>query len=517
MSKVAGLKFKMKPEKKEAPAANARKGPDIRLPHLKLWIGGKWKEAVHGRTFKTIDPATGEVITRVAEGTEEDIDLAARRARKAFDSGPWPKMKASERARILHRIAALIRENYEELASLETLDTGKPIQNSRRIDVPSSAEAFEYYAGWCDKLTGETLPAHPEFFSYTLREPLGVIGAITPWNFPLSIAAQKIAPALAAGNTVVLKPAEQTPLSALRLAEITEEAGLPAGVLNVVPGFGPVAGAALVRHPEVDAVSFTGEYLTGREIMKNAALTLKKLSFELGGKSANIIFADADMDNAARFACDGIFFNQGEVCCAGSRLFVEEKIKKNFTARLLQCAQKWRPGDPFDPATEMGALVSQEQFDKVLKYIEIGRQEGAKLLLDGRNPKMPQGKAPGTKSKGFFIGPTVFSGVLPQMRLAQEEIFGPVLSQIAFGDFEEVIRNANQTIYGLAAAVWTKDIQKAHRAARALKAGTVWINGYGNFDHAVPFGGYKMSGNTREGGIHTFDFYTQIKSVWVRL
>ena len=472
-----------------------------------LWINGKWTKAELGRTFATINPATEETIAHVAEGGEADIDRAVRAARKAFESGPWPKMKASERGGILRKIAQLLEDRKEELARLETIDSGKPIQNSQKIDIPAASGAFDYYAGWTDKLVGETIPADPEYFSYTLREPLGVIGAITPWNFPLCIAAQKVAPALAAGNTIVLKPAEQTPLTALVLAEISAEAGLPEGVLNVVSGFGPVAGAALVRHPDVDGISFTGEYITGQEIMKNAAATLKRISFELGGKSANIIFSDADIDEAANFACDGIFFNQGEVCCAGSRLFVEEKIKEPFTKRILEKAKTWQPGDPLDPRTEMGALVSEEQFNKVLRFVEVGQREGAKLLLDGRREK----------GKGYFIGPTIFTQVSNQMHLAQEEIFGPVLAEISFRSLDEVLEQANQTFYGLAAAVWTRDIQKAHRAARALKAGTVWVNCYSAFDHAVPFGGYKMSGFGREGGIHAFDFYTQVKSVWVRL
>lgn len=477
------------------------------LPKTQLWIEGKWVPAESGRTFETLNPATGEVLTPVAEAGEADIDRAVKAARRAFESGPWPKMKASEREKILRRISHLIREHKEELAFLETLDSGKPIRNSREIDIPAASEAFDYYAGWADKLVGETIPADPDYFSYTLREPLGVIGAITPWNFPLCIAAQKVAPALVAGNTIVLKPAEQTPLSALRLAEISAEAGLPEGVLNVVPGLGPTAGAALVRHPVVDGISFTGEYVTGQEIMKNAATTLKRISFELGGKSPHIIFADADLEQAADFACDGIFFNQGEVCCAGSRLFVEEKIKSSFTQRLLEKAKTWKPGDPLDPATEMGAIVSEEQFEKILRYIEIGQKEGGQLLLDGRV----------AKGKGYFLGPTIFDRISNEMRLAQEEIFGPVLAEISFRDFDEVLEQANQTFYGLAAAVWTQDIQKAHKAARALRAGTIWINCYSAFDHAVPFGGYKMSGFGREGGIHTFDFYTQIKSVWIRL
>ena len=479
----------------------------VKLPPTDLWIDGKWVKTDSGRTFNSVNPATEEVIAQLAEGNESDIDKAAKAARKAFESGPWPRMKAGERARILQKIAQLIQERTEELSLLETLDSGKPLQNSQVIDIPAASHAFEYYAGWADKLVGETIPADPAYFSYTLREPLGVIGAITPWNFPLCIASQKVAPALAAGNTVILKPAEQTSLTALALAQISEEAGLPDGVLNVVPGFGPTAGAALVRHPEVDGISFTGEYLTGQEIMKNAAATLKRISFELGGKSANIIFADADLDRAADFACDGIFFNQGEVCCAGSRLFVEEKIKKPFTEKLMEKARSWQPGDPLNSETKMGPLVSEEQFEKVLRYIEVGEKEGAKLILDGRKQRQ----------KGYFIGPTIFDRVTNPMRIAQEEIFGPVLAQISFEDFDRVLSEANQSFYGLAAGIWTRDIRKAHRAARVLKVGTVWINCYGAFNHAVPFGGYKMSGFGREGGSHTFDFYTQIKTVWVGL
>jgi aldehyde dehydrogenase (NAD+) len=479
----------------------------VQLPKTGLWIGGKWVPAQSAKTFETLNPATEEVLARIAEGDEADIDKAVSAARKAFDSGPWPRLKARERADFLKKIACLIRDHEEEIALLETLDSGKPIQYSRGGDIPGAVETLEYYAEWADKLGGETVPVDPEYFSYTLREPLGVIGAITPWNFPLIIAIQKIAPALASGNTVVLKPAEQTSLSALRLAELSAEAGLPEGVLNVVPGFGSTAGAALVRHPQVDGISFTGEYVTGQEIMRNAAGTLKRISFELGGKSPNIIFADADLDQAAEFACDGIFFNQGEVCCAGSRLFVEEKIRESFTEKLLEKTKDWQPGDPLNPKTQMGPLVSEEQFEKVNRYIQIGTEEGAKLLLDGRRKK----------EKGFFVGPTLFDNVKNPMRIAQEEIFGPVLAQIAFKDFEEVIREANHTFYGLAAAVWTRDIQKAHRAARSLKAGTVWVNCYGAFNNAMPFGGYKMSGFGREGGIHTFDFYTQLKSVWIRL
>ncbi|MBI3317108.1 MAG: aldehyde dehydrogenase family protein [Candidatus Omnitrophica bacterium] len=482
--------------------------PTDRLVRHKLLIDGKWMPAQSGRKFKTLNPATEEMICEVAEAGEADIHAAASAARKAFETGPWPKMKARDRFKILKKISELILHNKERLATLETFDSGKPIESSRHIDIPAAAEAFEYYAGWIDKLSGETLPVDPAYFSYTLREPLGVIAAITPWNFPLLIAAQKIAPALAAGNTVILKPAEQTPLTALCLGQIAMDAGLPEGVLNIVPGFGPVAGAMLVRHPEVDGITFTGEYLTGQEIMKNAAPGLKRLHFELGGKSANIIFEDADLDQAADFACDGIFFNQGEVCCAGSRLFVDQKIKKTFSKLLLEKSKNWQPGDPMSTKTEMGAVVSREQLDKILRYIKLGEKEGAQLILDGRKQ---------SKSKGYFVGPTIFESVSNTMKLAQEEIFGPVLSQISFADFDQVLQQANQTIYGLSAALFTRDIEKAHRAARLLKSGTVWINCYGTFHHGVPFGGYKMSGYGREGGLHTFDFYTQMKSVWLHL
>lgn len=486
--------------------------PKSKIASFRLWINGQWQAAQSGKTFQTLNPATGEVLADISEAGEGDIDLAAKAARKAFETGPWPKTKASGRAKILQKMAELIRKNAGELARLETLDSGKPLQNSQTIDIPAAASAFDYYAGWADKLTGETVNADPDYFSYTLREPLGVIGAITPWNFPLLLASQKIGAALSVGNTVVLKPAEQTPLTALKLAEISAEAGLPAGVLNIVPGFGPgAAGAALVSHPEVDGISFTGEYRTGQEIMKNAAGTLKRISFELGGKSAHIIFEDADLDAAAGFACDGIFFNQGEVCCSGSRLLVDENIRHDFHKKLLEYAKKWQPGDPMNPKTEMGAIVSPEQKKKILQYIEVGQKEGAALSLDGRKHPLAQ------SSKGLFVGPTIFEDVKNTMRLAQEEIFGPVLAKIPFKTAAEAVRIANQSMYGLAAAVWTRDIQKAHQMTRQLKAGTVWVNCFGAFDHAMPFGGYKMSGFGREGGIHTFDFFTQVKSVWVKI
>lgn len=479
----------------------------VPVTETKLWISGRWQPAADGKTFETLNPATGEVIALVSRASASDVDAAVMAARKAFASGPWPRMKSHERAGVLFRIASLFEERLEQTACLETLDCGKPIRDSRSVDLPAVIQALRYYAGWTDKFSGETLSPDPDYFSYTLREPLGVVGIITPWNFPLLMAVQKTAAALAAGNTVILKPAEQTPLTALVFAELAARAGLPEGVLNVLPGFGEDAGAALVGHPGVDAIAFTGEYRTGQEIMKNAAATLKKLSFELGGKSPSIIFADADLEKAAEFACEGIFFNQGEVCCAGSRIFVEESVRERFLKLLLEKSRAWKPGDPMDPQTTLGPLVSREQYDKVQGCIRQGVAEGAVLALDGRR----EGE------KGLFMGPTVFTGAHPSMEIARREIFGPVLTEMPFRDFDQVLEQANGTFYGLAASVWTRDLAKAHRAVRALQAGTVWVNCYGMVDHALPFGGYKMSGSGREGGVHTFDFFTQLKTVWIRL
>lgn len=473
----------------------------------KLFIGGQWRDAISGKTFDTINPATGDVLTSVAEGDAADIDLAVQAARKAFDEGPWGRMSGRDRGRLLWRIGDLIEEHAEELAQLEVLDTGKPIRDARAVDIPMSADCFRYFAGWATKIQGETIPVPGPFFNYTLREPMGVVGQIIPWNFPLLMAAWKLAPALACGNTSVLKPAEQTPLTALRLGELCQEAGLPDGVVNIVPGFGPTAGAALVRHPQVDKIAFTGEYITGQEIMRNAAGTLKPVSLELGGKSPNIVFADADLDAAVKGAIMGIYFNQGEVCTAGSRLFLQAEIHDEFVQKLTERANKLRLGDPLDPQTQMGALISEEQFNKVMRYIELGQQEGAKLLAGGQR----------LGDKGYFVRPTVFDEVDNAMKIAQEEIFGPVVSVIPFKEVDEVTEKGNAVIYGLAAAVWTRDIKKAHTLARRLKAGTVWINTYNVFDSASPFGGYKMSGFGRELGAHALDLYTQVKSVWVDL
>ena len=478
--------------------------------NTQLFIGGRWEDAASGRRFDVMNPATGRVLAQVSEGDAADVDRAVAAARKAFETGPWPAMAAADRGKLLWKIGSLIEKYADELAQLETLNNGKPIFESRYVDIPFVAEVFQYYAGWATKIHGETVPVRGPFFNYTLREPLGVVGAITPWNFPLLLESWKIAPALAAGNTVVLKPAEQTPLTALRLAGICREAGLPDGVLNVVPGFGPTAGAALVRHPAVDKIAFTGETRTGMEIMREASGTLKKISLELGGKSPNIVFADADLEAAVKGAHTGIFYGKGEVCAAGSRLFVEESIHDQFLEKLADRARKTVPGDPLNPKTRLGALVSAEQRDKVLSYIESGKQAGA-CLVAGGGPAKVEG------CDGYFVQATIFDRVRPEMKIAQEEIFGPVLSTLTFRDVDDALEQANSTAYGLAAAVWTRDIRKAHLAARRLKAGTVWVNTYNSYDAAMPFGGYKNSGFGRELGMHALELYTQVKSVWVNL
>jgi len=475
----------------------------------KLFIGGQWCDAVSGKTFDASNPATESVIMPVAEADEADVDLAVKAAHKAFREGAWAKMSATDRGRLLWKIGDLLLQHADEIAKIETLNNGKPIFESRYVDVPAAAACFQYYAGWATKVQGDVIPVSGNYLNYTLREPLGVCGAIIPWNFPLLMAAWKLAPALATGNTVVLKPAEQTPLSALKLAEIMQQAGLPEGVVNIVPGFGPTAGAALVRHPIVAKIAFTGSTAVGKEIMRSASDTLKKVSLELGGKSPNIVFADADVDAAVRGAINGIFYGKGEVCAAGSRLFVERSIHDEFLQKLQDRAAKLTVGDPLHPKTRLGALVSSEQMNKVLSYIESGKSEGAKLVTGGERTTVGD--------KGYFVKPTIFDEVRNDMKIAREEIFGPVLSTITFANFDDAIEQANHTIYGLAAAVWTRDIKKAHRAARAIQAGTVWVNTYNILDTASPFGGYKMSGFGRELGSQALDLYTQIKSVWVDL
>jgi len=475
----------------------------------KLLINGEWVQS--GRTFETINPATTEVLTQVAEAGPAEVDAAVAAARKAFDdaAGPWRKLSASARGRLLWAIADLVEQNIDELAELETLDNGKPIFESRQVDMPMVADVFRYYAGWATKIHGETININEGAFTYTQREPVGVVGAIIPWNFPLLLASWKLGPALACGNTVVLKPAEQTPLTALRFGELCRQAGLPAGVLNIITG-GPETGAALVRHPRVDKIAFTGSTAVGREIMRSAADTLKRVTLELGGKSPNIVFADADLDAAVKGAINGIFYGKGEVCNAGSRLFVEKKIESEFLDKLVERTRKIRPGDPLDPKTRLGAIVSEQQMKTVLGYIEAGKSEGARLVTGGARASVGSGG-------GYFIEPTIFGGVQNEMKIAQEEIFGQVLAALTFDDVEQVAEQANRNPYGLAAAVWTRDIKKAHALARRLKAGTVWINTYGLMDAALPFGGFKQSGFGRELGMHAIEHYTELKSVWMSL
>jgi acyl-CoA reductase-like NAD-dependent aldehyde dehydrogenase len=478
----------------------------------KLLIGGQWVDSSDGKTFDTVNPATGEVLTQIAAATAADVEKAVAAARKAFDDPavPWQKMTASERGKLLWKIADLIEQNIDELAEIETLDNGKPIFESRYVDLPTVADVFRYYAGWATKIHGETINSRPNAFTYTLREPVGVVAAIVPWNFPLLLASWKIAPALATGNCVIWKPASQTSLSALRVGELMVEAGVPAGVINILPGPGAVVGMGLVKHPGVDKVAFTGSTVVGKEVMRNAADTVKRITLELGGKSPNIVFADADLEAAVRGASTGIFYGKGEVCAAGSRLFVEKKIHDEFMSKLVDRTQKLKPGDPLDPKTRLGAIVSEQQMNSVLGYIEAGKSEGAKLVAGGKRVSVDGGK-------GYFVEPTIFDAVDNNMKIAQEEIFGPVLATIPFDDVEQVAELANQNIYGLAAAVWTNDIRKAHAVARRLKAGTVWVNAYNLYDVALPFGGYKQSGFGRELGMHAIEHYTELKSVWVNL
>jgi aldehyde dehydrogenase (NAD+) len=476
----------------------------------RLYIGGEWQDAASGMTFDTFDPSTGEVLAKVAEGDAADVDRAVKAAREAFDRGKWATMDARKRGKVLFAIADALEARADELARLETRNNGKPLREARAFDIEGTIECFRYYAGWADKIDGEVIPVPGPFLNYTRREPVGVCGQIIPWNYPLQMAAWKVAPALACGNTIVLKPAEQTPLTALELARICHEAGLPAGVLNVVPGFGQTAGAALVKHPDVDKIAFTGSTEVGKLIQREAAATLKRVSLELGGKSPNIVLADADLEAAVRGATSAIFYNTGQACTAGSRLLVEEKVRDELVEKLVKRAESMRPGDPMDPKCRMGPLVSQEQLDRVLGYIEKGRTEGAELVFGGDRPEI-DGK------RGYFLNPTIFDRVTPEMTIAREEIFGPVLAVTTFRDAEEAIEIGNRTEFGLAAAVWTRDVGKAHKIAHALRAGTVWINMYHTLDTASPFGGYKQSGYGRELGRHALDLYTQVKSVWVNL
>ena len=475
----------------------------------RLLIDGQWTDG--SKKFDTINPATGEVLTQVVEASPEAVDRAVSAARKAFEdrSGLWRKMSASERGRLIWRLADLVEKHIDELAELETLDNGKPIFESRYVDVPMVIDVLRYYAGLATKIHGETVNTSETAFTYTLREPIGVVGLIIPWNFPLLLASWKLGPALACGNTIVLKPAEQTPLTALRFGELAIEAGVPPGVLNIVTG-GPETGKTIVRHPGIDKIAFTGSTAVGKEIMRSSADTLKRVTLELGGKSPNIVFADSDIDGAVKGAINGIFYGKGEVCNAGSRLFIENRVQDEFLEKLVARAKKLQPADPLDPKTRLGAIVSQEQMQTVLGYVETGKKEGAKLIAGGNRVSVNGGK-------GFFLEPTIFGDVTNDMKIAQEEIFGPVLATLSFDDLDQVIELANRNQYGLAAAVWTRDIKKAHSVSRQLKAGTVWINTYGLMDAALPFGGYKSSGFGRELGMHAIEHYTELKTVWLNL
>jgi aldehyde dehydrogenase (NAD+) len=477
----------------------------------KLFINGDFVDARSGETFATYNPATEEKITDVASAGADDVDAAVQAARAQMEPGSeWQKMKPRDRAKVLWRIADLLMARADEIGRIETIDNGKPIFESQFVDTPAAAECLYYFAGWSGKVTGETIPVAENAFTYTLREPVGVVGAITPWNFPLMMAVWKIAPALACGNTIISKPASNTSLSLLKFAEYAREAGLPKGVLNVVPGRGSVVGNAIVDHPGIDAIAFTGSTEVGRGLMARASKTLKKVTLELGGKSPNIVFADADLDAAAKGALNAIFYGKGEVCAAGSRLLVEEGAHEELMAKVVERANKMVAGDPLHPKTRLGAIVSKEQMESVLSYIEAGKSEGAKLVAGGERVDIGTGK-------GYFVKPTIFDDVTPDHRIAKEEIFGPVLATIRFKDAEDAIAKGNNTVYGLAAAVWTRDVSKAHRIARAIKAGTVWVNTYNLYDPALPFGGFKESGFGRDQGRDALEKYTQTKSVWVNL
>jgi phenylacetaldehyde dehydrogenase len=479
----------------------------------KMLIDGKWVNSISGKTFPTYNPATGEILAQVAEGDRDDIEQAVKAARRAFDHGPWRRLTASERGRLIWKLADLLESHTEEFAYLESLDNGKALTIARAADVPLAVDLLRYMAGWATKIEGNTIPISvpytpgAKYLAYTLREPVGVAGQIIPWNFPLLMAAWKLGPALATGCTVVLKPAEQTPLSALRLGDLVMEAGFPEGVVNIVPGYGETAGAALAAHPKVDKIAFTGSTEVGKLIVHAATGNLKKVSLELGGKSPNVVYKDADLDAAIPGAASAIFFNHGQCCCAGSRLYIEKPVFDRVVEGVADHARKINVGSGLDPQTEMGPLVSQDQLSRVCGYLEAGFTEGAKALVGGHRKG----------DKGYFVEPTVLVNTREDMKVVQEEIFGPVVTAMPFDDPEEILPRANDSEYGLAAAVWTRDISKAHRTAEHLHAGTVWINCYNIFDAALPFGGYKQSGWGREMGHDALSLYTQTKAICTNL
>jgi phenylacetaldehyde dehydrogenase len=474
-----------------------------------LFIDGAFVNARSGKTFPVFNPATGDILAHVAEGDSADIDIAVAAARRAFESGPWRSLSPSQRGRLLYKLADKMEERLEDFALLESLDNGKPVGVARVADVPMAVDNLRYMAGWATKILGDSIPVPGEFLAYTRREPIGVVGQVIPWNFPLLMAAWKIGPALAAGCTIVLKPAEQTPLTALLLAEIAAEVGFPAGVLNVVPGYGETAGATLASHPDVDKIAFTGSTEVGKLIVKAAAGNLKKVTLELGGKSPNIIFADANIDEAIQGAAFGIFFNMGQCCTAGSRLFVERSVFDRVTEGIAAAGKAMKVGPGLDLTTDIGPLVSDEQLNRVTGYIQSGIAEGARTLTGGDGHRVGD--------KGYFVAPTVIVDVKPDMKIMREEIFGPVVAATPFDDPNEILAPANDTVYGLAAGVWTKDVSKAHKMAAGLRAGTVWVNCYNVFDPALPFGGFKQSGWGREMSHNAIECYTETKSVVVKL
>ncbi len=479
----------------------------LRLPPTQLLIGGSWVDSISGKTFVTRDPATEQPIAEIALAGPEDAERAVAAARTAL-TGPWSKLSAAQRGRLLYKFASLLREHSEELVALESLDGGKPISSVRRQDVPAAIDCMEYYAGWPDKLTGDVVPVRPDALTYIAREPVGVVAGIVPWNFPLMNSVWKIAPALACGCTMVLKPATETPLTGLRLGELALEAGIPPGVLNILPGAGSVVGMALVQHPGVDKISFTGSPSVGKMIATAAAPNVTRLTLELGGKSPNIVFADADLDAAVKGSTSGIFFNSGQVCSAGSRILVQESVRDAFVAKLVERTKGLKVGDPSDEKTYMGPVISQKQLSTVMEYIEAGRNEGAQLVTGGDRLERP----------GFFLNPTVFAGVDNGMKIAQEEIFGPVAAVITFHDEDDAVRIANDTSFSLAAGVWTNDVTRAHTMASRLRAGTVWINTYGHSDARLPWGGAgRDSGIGRDLGETALDNYTEKKTVWLNL